>query len=132
MSDRLAKRWGRWFVFAWVAMTLSAALLPCREVLAAVAVAKVALHAACGQAPSQAPDSGGDRKAKDCLNLGVPARVPVARLLAPSSSSLVQPAVAISATFDVVSYRPEVSPPPTYRAAPPTGAVYLRSSRLLI
>ena len=43
MCNGTAKRWGRWFVFAWLAMWLSTALLPCSEVLAAVATHERAL-----------------------------------------------------------------------------------------
>jgi hypothetical protein len=132
MSARSTKRWGRWFVFAWIAISLSTALLPCREVLAAVAAKDAVLHPVCGQHENQVPDSGGERKSKACLNLSAPARVPAERLAAASVGSVVNQLVAISVSSRILSPPRAHALQPAYRTAPPPLAVYLRSSRLLI
>lgn len=132
ISANSAKRWGRWFVFAWIAMSLSTALLPCREVLAAVAANKTALHSVCGQPANQALDSNGERKTKACLNVAAPVRAPVERLIATTDGNLIHPAVLISSQSYIRPPPPARAFAPAYRAAPPPVAVFLRSSRLLI
>ena len=113
-------------------MSLSTALLPCREVLAAVAANKTALHSVCGQPANQAPDSNGERKTKACLNVAAPVRVPVEQLIATTAGNLIHPAALISSAPYVLPRLPARAFAPAYRAAPPPVAVYLRSSRLLI
>src|ERR1039457_5908776 len=83
MSGRSAKRWGRWFVFIWLGMWISTALLPCCEVAAAVAAHEQTLHSDCGHAADQAPDSGGGHKTGTCLGIAAPAPTPAERLAVP-------------------------------------------------
>jgi hypothetical protein len=130
MSGRSAKRWGRWFVFAWLGMSLCTSLLPCCEVQA-VGHAQ-ALHPDCGHPPEPAPDSGGGHKSGACTGIAAPAPASAERLAAPSGGNLAQPALGISALSHVLPPRPALSLPLAYRAAPPPVAVYLRSHRLLI
>jgi hypothetical protein len=132
MSARSAKRWGRWFVFVWLGIWLSTALLPCCEVEAAVVGHAQALHQDCGHPAEQAPDSGGGHKSGACLGMSAPAPVSVERLAAPSGGNLAQLALGISAPSHVLPPLPALSLPLAYRAAPPPVAVYLRSQRLLI
>jgi hypothetical protein len=132
MSAGSAKRWGRWFVFVWLAMWVSTALLPCCEVAAAVAAHEQALQPDCGHPAEQAPDSGGGHKTGACLGIAAPAAASAERPAAPSGGNLTQPALGISAPSSVLPPLPALSLPAVYRVAPPPVAVYLRSHRLLI
>jgi hypothetical protein len=132
ISRRSAKRWGRWFVFVWLGMWLSAALLPCCEVEAAVVRHEQALHPDCGHPAEQAPDSGGGHKTGACLDIAAPAPASAEILAGPSGGNLTQPALGISAPTHVLPPLPALTLPVAYRSAPPPVAVYLRSQRLLI
>jgi len=132
MSTGSAKRCGRWFVFVWLGMWLSTALLPCCEVEAAVVGHVQALHPDCGHAAEQAPGSGGGHKTGACLGIAAPAPASAERLAAPSDGKLIPPAPGISVRSYVLPPLPALTLPVTYRAAPPPVAVYLRSLRLLI
>lgn len=132
MSARSAKRWGRWFVIAWLGMWLSTALLPCCEVAAAVAAHEQALHPDCGDASGEAPDSGGGHGTGACLGMAAPAPAPAERLAAPTGGNLTQPALGASLSFYALPPSPALSLLAIYRTAPPPVAVYLRSNRLLI
>ena len=128
MSAGSAKRWGRWFVFVWLGMWLSTALLPCCEVGAVGH--EQALHPDCGHPADQAPNSGVGHKTGSCLGIAAPTPASAERLAAPSGGNLVQPALGISALSYVLPPLP--APPVAHRVAPPPVAVYLRSQRLLI
>jgi hypothetical protein len=132
MSARSAKRWGRWFVFAWLGMWISTALLPCCEVAAAVAAHEQTLHADCGHASDPAPESGGGHKTGACLDIAAPAPAVADKLAGASGDNFAQQPLGISASFHVLPLPPALAPPVAYRAAPPPVAVYLRSNRLLI
>jgi hypothetical protein len=131
MSTRSAKRWGRWFVFAWMGMWISTALLPCCEVAAAVAAHEQAQHPDCGHAPDPAPESGGGHKSGACLEITAPAPAAAENLAGPSADKFAQQVLLVSASFHVLP-PPALSRPAAYRAAPPPLAVHLRSTRLLI
>jgi hypothetical protein len=130
MCARSAKRWGRWFVFAWFAMWVSTALLPCCEVAAAVAAHEQMTHSDCGHPDGGAPDSGGSQKHAPCLDIAAPAPASGERPAAGGNPAPLVPAV--SASSCVLPPLPGLSLPLAYRAAPPPVAVYLRSLRLLI
>jgi hypothetical protein len=131
MSARSAKRWGRWFVFAWLGMWIGTALLPCCEVAAAVAAQEQAQHPDCGHAPDPAPESGGGHKSGACLDVAAPA--PAAENLAcPSADRFAQQVLLVSASSHILPTPRVLSPVAAYRAAPPPLAVHLRSTRLLI
>jgi hypothetical protein len=132
MSARSAKRWGRWFVFVWLGMSLCTALLPCCEVEAAVAGHAQALHPDCGHPAEPAPDSGGGHKTGACPGIAAPAAASAERLAARSGGNLAQPVLGVSASSHVLAPLPALSLPLAYRAAPPPVALYLRSQRLLI
>jgi len=132
MSGRSAKRYGRWFVFIWLGMWLSTALLPCCEVEAAVVGYERALQPDCGHPAEQAPDSGGGHETGACLGIAAPAQASAEKLAAPSGGNLTPPALGISAPSHDLPPLPALTLPLTYRAAPPPVAVYLRSQRLLI
>jgi len=132
MSAGSAKRWGRWFVYVWLGIWVSTALLPCCEVAAAVAAHEQALHPECGHPAEQAPDSGDGHKTGACLGIAAPAPASAERLAAPAGGNLTQPVPGISASSHVLPPLPALSLPVAYRAAPPPVAVYLRSQRLLI
>jgi hypothetical protein len=132
MSSGSAKLWRRWFVFVWLGMWLSAALLPCCEVEAAVVRHEQALHPDCGHPAEQAPDSGGGHKSGACLDVAAPAPASAEMLAALSGGNLTQPALVISAPSHVLRPLPALMLPVAYRTAPPSVAVYLRSQRLLI
>jgi hypothetical protein len=131
MSARSAKRWGRWFVIAWIGMWMSTALLPCCEVEAAVAAHSQALHSDCGHPADEAPAPRGGHKTGVCLGIAAPAPAAAERPAAAASGSVVYQMVAISASFYVPSPASALAHPPVY-GAPPPAAIYLRSSRLLI
>src|SRR5450432_3987549 len=103
VSGRSAKRWGRWFVFVWLGMWLSTALLPCCEVEAAVVGHEQALHPDCGHPAERAPDSGGGHKTGACLGIAAPAPASAERLAAPSDGKLIPPAPGISVRSYVLS-----------------------------
>lgn len=130
MSPRSAKRWGRRFVFAWLAMWLSTALLPCSEVLAAVASHERALRTECGHPAKQAPASGGSHKSGACLDVAGPAPVTPNTFVSGGNPTLFVSAV-LAPSYVIPSLQGP-SLPIAYRAAPPPVAVYLRSLRLLI
>ena len=132
MSARSAKRWGRWFVFVWLGMWLSTALLPCCEVEAAVVGHAQALHPDCVHPAEQAPDSGGGHTNGACVGIAAPAPASAEKLTAAIGGNLAQPAPGISAPSHVFPPLPALSRLVAYRAAPPPVAVYLRSQRLLI
>lgn len=133
MSGRTAKRWGRWFVFVWLGMWLSTALLPCCEVEAAVVGNEQALRPDCGHSAEQAPDSSGGHKTGACLGIAAPAPASAERMAAPGGDNLTPPAPGISAPLHhVLLPLPALPLPVMFRAAPPPVAVYLRSQRLLI
>ena len=132
MSRRSAQRWGRWFVFVWVAMWLSTALLPCCEVEAAVAAQEQAQHANCEHVADPAPDSDGDHKTGTCLGMTAPAPAPAERLAASIGSTLSQLAPGYATPSHVPTSMPAFTRLVAYRAAPPPMAVYLRSQRLRI
>jgi len=132
MSASSAKRCGRWFVFVWLGMWLSTALLPCCEVAAAVAAHEQALQPDCGHPAEQAPDSDGGHKTGACLSIAAPAAASAERLAVPTGGNLTQPVLGMSASSHVLPPLPALSLPVAYRAAPPPVAVYLRSQRLLI
>jgi hypothetical protein len=132
MSGRSVKRWGRWFVFVWLGMWLSTALLPCCEVEAAIVAHEQALHPDCGHPAEQAPDSGGGHKAGACLGIAAPAPASAEILAAMSDGKLTPPALGISAPSYILPSLPALTRPVAYRAAPPPVAVYLRNQRLLI
>lgn len=132
MSARSAKRWGRWFVFVWLGMWLSTALLPCCEVEAAVVGHAQALHQDCGHPAEQAPDSGGGHKSGACLGMSASAPVSAEWLATPGGENQALQASGVSAPSHVLPPLPALSLPVAYRAAPPPVAVYLRSQRLLI
>ena len=131
MSALSAKRWGRWVAFAWMLMWLSAALLPCSEVAAAMAKRQQVAHEICGQPGGKVPDSSGSQKHKPCLSISAPTSASTARPAA-TGSTPVTPLGFVSASSYVLSSRPGLSLPIAYRAAPPPVAVYLRSLRLRI
>jgi len=130
MCNDTAKRWGRWFVFAWLAMWLSTALLPCSEVLAAVATHERALRTECGHPATQAPSSGGSHKSGTCLDIYGPAPASSNPHFAGGHPTALVSAV-LAPSYLIPSLR-GLSLPIAYRAAPPPVAVYLRSLRLLI
>lgn len=132
MSTSSAKRSARWFVFVWLGMWLSMALLPCCEVEAAVVGHEQALHPDCGHPAEQAPDSGGGHRTGACLGIAAPAPASAERPAVPSGGNLAQQALGISAPSHVLPPLPSLPLPVAYRAAPPPVAVYLRSQRLLI
>jgi hypothetical protein len=136
MSARSAKRWGRWFVFAWLGMWISSALLPCCEVAAAVASHEQAQHPDCGHASNPAsdpaPESGGGHKSAACLDVAAPAPVAAEILASPSADKFTQQVLLVSALFHILPPPRTLSPVAAYRAAPPPLAVHLRSTRLLI
>jgi hypothetical protein len=131
MSGRSAKRLGRWFAFAWLAMWIGTALLPCCEVSAAVAALEQTAHAACGHAGEEAPDPGA-YKHSPCLDVAAPAPAQAEASAAPALGSLIQPQPGMCASSFVPPEPLSLSRPADYRAAPPPVAVYLRSLRLLI
>jgi hypothetical protein len=132
LSDRSAKRWGRRFVFAWLVMWTAAALLPCCEVVAAVAAHGQALHPDCDHGSSPAPESSGGHKSGICLDISAPAPAAADKLAGSASNDFAQQFLGISATPHFVLPRPTQSPPVSYSVAPPPIAVYLRNTRLLI
>src|SRR5476651_1124362 len=97
MSTGSAKRCGRWFVFVWLGMWLSTALLPCCEVEAAIVGHEQALHPDCGHPAEQAPDSGGGHKTGACLGIAAPAPASAEILAAPSGGNQTHQALGISA-----------------------------------
>ena len=129
MSVRTTKRWARRLVFVWFGIWLSAALLHCDEVEAAH---QQALSADCGHPADHAPAPGGGYKTAACLVVDEPTPASAARLPAPIGDKLNQTVPQVSSSFHLVSPLPVLSVPSAYRAAPPSVAVYLRSSRLLI
>jgi hypothetical protein len=132
MTARSAKRWGRWFVFAWLGMWISTALLPCCEVAAAVATHEQLLHPDCGHASDSAPESGGGHKTGTCLDIVAPAPVAAEKLAGPIGDNFAHEIPGVSASFHIVLPPSAVSPPVAYRAAPPPLAVHVRTTRLLI
>jgi len=132
MSARSAKRWGRWFVFVWLGMWLSTALLPCCEVQAALVGHAQALQPDCAHPTEQAPDSGDSHKSGACTGIGASAPASAERPDAPGGGKPVPPALGIFAASHVLPPLPQRSPPLTLCAAPPPVAVYLRNQRLLI
>ena len=131
MSASSAKHWGRWFLFAWLAMWGSTALLPCCEVTAAVAAHQQVAHSDCGQPEGGAPESDGGQKHAPCHDMAAPALASPDKLAAAGGNPT--PVVAaFSAVSYVLPFPPGLSLPIAYRAAPPPVAVYLRSLRLLI
>ena len=131
LSARTAKRWGRWFVFAWLAMWVSTALQPCCEVTAAVARHEQVAHSDCGQPDAGAPDSDGSPKHAPCHGMAAPALASPDKL-AVAGGNPTPVVAAVSAVSYVLPFPPGLSLPIAYRAAPPPVAVYLRSLRLLI
>ena len=128
---RTAKRWGRWFVFAWLGIWLSAALLPCCEVAAAVALHSQAAHSGCEFPCDEAPDSGSGQAHSSCASINAPALASYETTSAPGGH-FVEQVLGILASSYPVSRLPALSIPVAYRAAPPPISVYLRSQRLLI
>jgi len=132
MSARAAKRWAGRLVYVWLGMWLSTALLPCSEVVAAVAAHELALGPDCGHPVESDHGASGGHKTAACLDIDEPAPAPAERLAVPVGGSFAQPAAVVTAS----SYRLPLPPPPSlpraYAAAPPPFAFYLRSSRLLI
>lgn len=131
MSPRSARRWGQWFVFVWLAMWVSTALLPCCEVEAAIAAHEQLAHSDCGHPDGGAPDSDGGQKHTPCLRITAPAPASAESLAATGGNPILF-APAVSASTYAISSHPGLSLPIAYRAAPPPVAVYLRSLRLLI
>ncbi len=130
MCNGAAKRWGRWFVFAWLAMWLSTALLPCSEVLAAVATHETVLSTGCGHPANQAPAPGRGSKSGACLDIAGPA--PASPETAVAGGHPMLPMTAVVASSYLIPSLRGLSLPIAYRAAPPPVAVYLRSLRLLL
>ncbi|MCJ7837745.1 MAG: hypothetical protein MUP61_00840, partial [Burkholderiales bacterium] len=120
----------RWFVFVWLGMWLSTALLPNREVLAAGAAHEQSLHLDCGQPAERTPKTHSEHKNQACLGMAAPS-VPADRPTTSVRRNLGQQALAISATSEIYPPRPRASHPLPYRTAPPV-AIHLRSTRLLI
>ena len=131
MSARTAKRWGRWFVFVWLAMWVSTALLPCGEVEAAFASQKQIAHSDCGHPVGGVLDSSGSQKRRPCLNITMSAPASAAGLAAAGGNPVTLTVIA-SASSNVLSSHLGLSFPIAYRAAPPPVAVYMRSLRLRI
>ncbi len=132
-SARSARRWAGWFVFAWLAMWVSAVLLPCGEVAAAMAAHEQATDPVCGQSGNgKIPHTGGDKKDhKPCFSVSAPAQTSAARPV-PTGGHPVTPVAIVSASSYVLPSRPGLSLPVAYRAAPPPPAAFLRNPRLLI
>lgn len=133
-SARWAKRRGGWLALAWLVMWISAALLPCSEVAAAMAYHATATtaHADCGQsAGSRKPDSRGGKQHNPCASIAAPTYAQTARPAAAGASPLVLVAIAPASSY-VLTSPPGLSFPIAHRAAPPPTAVYLRNLRLLI
>ncbi len=131
MSRRSAKSWGRWFAFVWLVMWVSAALLPCCEVAAAVAAHEQTAPSDCEHPNGGAPDFDGGRKHTPCPSIAAPAPASAERPAA-AGGNPTPLAPTVSASSYVLPSLPGLSLPIAYRAAPPPVAVYLRSLRLLI
>jgi hypothetical protein len=133
MSAGSAKRWARSLLFVWLGMWLSMALLPCGEAVAAVKYEQAG-HIDCGCPADAAPDSGSGSMTGACLVVAAPVRAPAEELAAPLCARFSQQAQGISASFNISPPRPVLAKTlrPTFSAAPPLIAVYLRNSRLLI
>lgn len=132
-SRRSVKRWGRLFVYAWIGMWLSTALLPCCEVVAAGMAQEQASHPAdCAHPADQAPDSGENNKTGVCLGIAAPAPAPAERLAAPTGYKLTQALSGVAISSHQLHAPPVPWLPVAYRAALPPASPYLRSSRLLI
>jgi len=113
-------------------MWLGTALLPCSEVLAAVAAHEQALSTDCGHPAEPAPAHGGGHKSAACLDIDEQAPASAENLIALIGGKLKSSVPIVSVSSQLV---PSFSAPPvqpTYRAAPSPLAVFLRSSRLLI
>jgi len=132
LSGRSAKSWGRRFVLAWLFMWTGMALLPCCEVVAAVATHGQALHPDCDHAPGSAPESDGGHKSGACLDISAPAPAAADRLAGSAGDTFSQQTPGISASSCFVLPPPALSRPKSPPAAPPPIAVYLRNTRLLI
>ena len=132
MSARSARRWAGWFVYAWLLMWVSAVLLPCSEVAAAMAAHEQAATPACGQfGASKSHDNQGNNQHKPCSSIAAPTQTSAARP-APTGGHPALLVVLVSASSYVLSSLPGLSLPVAYRAAPPPPAAYLRNLRLLI
>lgn len=131
MSARTAKRWGRRFVFAWLIMWVSTALLPCCEVEAAIAAHEQAAYSDCEHSGDSTPDANSGNKHTPCLSTAAPVPASDNRLVA-AGANPATPAPLVSTPSYVIPSVPALSLTIAYRAAPPPVAVYLRSLRLLI
>ena len=132
MSTSSAKRWGRCFVFVWLGIWLSTALLPCCEVQAAVRAHEQTLHPDCEHPADPAPDSGAGHNTGTCVGIAAPAPASAEKLAAPSGGKLAPQALGIFTSFPILPPLPALPLPVAYRAAPLPVAVYLHSQRLLI
>lgn len=132
MPARTAKRWGQWFVFVWLGIWLSTALLPCCEVAAAVAAHSQAAHSDCEHPGDEAPGSGGGQTRSPCPSINSLAPASSETASAPAGGHLVQQILSVLASSNALQRLPGLSIPVAYRAASPPLAVYLRSQRLLI
>lgn len=115
----------------WLGTWLSTALLPYREVLAAVAAHEQSLHLECGHSAERAPETHSGLKNQACLGIAAPS-VPADRPTSSVRRNLSQQALAFCAASPMFPPRLGASVPLPHRAAPPLLAIHLRSSRLLI
>ncbi|MBE0622240.1 MAG: hypothetical protein IH605_16745 [Burkholderiales bacterium] len=119
-------------MFLWIGMWLSAALLPCSEVAAAVASRDHSSSYDCGQATGHMPDSGGGHKAATCVGITTPASASALKLAGMFGGNPLQPVLASFALSRLLPPLPAPARPVAYGAAPPPVAAFLHSSRLLI
>lgn len=111
-------------------MWLSTAMLICSEVEAAVY--EQALYSDCGHPGELAHDSGGGHKTPVCFDIDEPAPASTDNLAAPIARNPAQPVPVTFVSSYVFSSLPVLLRRSAFRAAPPSIAVYLRNSRLLI
>jgi hypothetical protein len=112
-------------------MWVSAALLPCCEVAAAMSVHEQAAHSDCGHPGTPLPDPQDGNKHAPCFSIAVPAQVSFDRVGAASGNPVLLVSID-AAAFRVLPPPPERSLRIKHRTAPAPVAVYLRSLRLLI
>ena len=129
-SARTAKRWARRLVVVWLGIWLIAALQACNEAEAAVTAYEHVLGADCGH-PAES-GTGGGHQAAACLDIDEPTPASAESPAGLVAGNVIQLAPAAYAASHTLPRPAASSLTPAYRPAPAPGAIYLRTSRLLI
>lgn len=117
-------------MYAWLAMWVSAVLLPCSEVAAAMAAHEQATAPSCGQSGTGKSHDGGKRH-KPCSSVSAPTQTSTARPASTGGHPIALVALVAASSY-VLSSGPGLSRPVAHRAAQPPPAAFLRNLRLLI